>query len=251
MAIAEGVKVFKKLRRRLSGSKSVAESDTTYAPLFERGLALDGSEDLGRRDRFWAMIQLYRSTFDLPGETIEAGCLYGLSSFLMCHYSRLRDPAFTGKGHHVVDSFCGFREAHEADFGPRSHPIIHDIEKLKERRGKGFRDRTERALAEFPDVVYHQGWIPEVLATLPETNYRFVYVDVDLYEPIRACLEYFYPRLVETGVMAIDDYDFPSWPGCKAATDAFAAEHRVPIVGMPTRNAFLITRPPGGYACPS
>lgn len=76
-------------------------------------------------------------------------------------------------------------------------------------------------------------------------------MDVDLYEPTRACLEYFYPRLVETGVMVIDDYDFPSWPGCKAATDAFAAEHRVPIVGMPTRNAFLIKRPPGGYACPS
>jgi hypothetical protein len=238
----------KKLRRRFSRSKrrrsSVVKRDTAYVSVFERGLALDRTPNLGRRERFWMLVQLYKSSFGLPGETIEAGCLFGLSSFLMCHASRLRDPSFTGKGHHLVDSFRGFAEPHEADFGPRSHPIIHGLKNRPKVAGKGWRERTERTLAEFPDIAFHEGWIPEVFETLPETRYRFAHVDVDLHNPTRDCLEYFYPRLVETGILVIDDYGFSSWPGCKVATDAFAAEHGVPVVQLPTGNAFLIKRPP-------
>ena len=52
-----------------------------------------------------------------------------------------------------------------------------------------------------------------ILETLAETRYRFVHIDVDIYEPTYACLEYFHPRMVEGGLIVIDDYGFPSWPG--------------------------------------
>ena len=105
-----------------------------------------------------------------------------------------------------------------------------------------FRHMTENTLADFPGVTFHEGWIPEVLEDLPDTHYRFVHVDVDLFAPTRACLEYFYPRLVPGGLLVIDDYGFTAWPGCKAAADAWSAEQAVPIVLLPTGNALVVKR---------
>jgi len=78
---------------------------------------------------------------------------------------------------------------------------------------------VRRALAPFPGIAYFPGWIP---AAFPrdEARYRFVHVDVDLYQPTRDSLEYFWPRLVPGARMVCDDYN---WPGGKRAVDEFCA----------------------------
>jgi O-methyltransferase len=233
---------FRRFFRERPTRNNIAHRDEVYRPLFDRGLALDGTADGGRRLRFWSMIQLYKSTCELPGATAEAGCLRGLSSFLICHYSRILDPAFTGTDHYLIDSFRGLDIPQTADLGPKSHPIVHELSRRGVRSATSFRHRTERTLAEFSDVSYHEGWIPEVLTTLPEREYRFVHIDVDLHDATRDCLEYFYPRMVEFGVIVIDDYGFQAWPGCKIATDDWSTKHRIPVVALPTGNAFIIKR---------
>ena len=89
-------------------------------------------------------------------------------------------------------------------------------------------------------MTFHEGWIPEVLDSLEERRYRFVHLDLDMYEPTYACLEYFYPRLVEGGVIVLDDYGFLDWPGCKAATDKWCEEHNQAAVLLPTPNAVIV-----------
>src|SRR5688572_31529904 len=42
--------------------------------------------------------------------------------------------------------------------------------------------------------------------------------DVDVYQPTRDSLEYFYPRLVTGGILVCDDY---GWPGARKAVDDF------------------------------
>jgi hypothetical protein len=215
-------------------------NDSTYLELFDR--ALHDAPDDYHRPRFWTMIQFLRSTLDLPGETGEAGCALGLSSYLICSYRRLYDPSFTGAGHHVFDSFRGFRGVQTVDVGPYSNYRIRKLLQEGPREKQSFRATTEQTLAEFPEISFHEGWIPEVFEELPDARFKFAHIDVDLYEPTQASLEYFYPRLVSGGLIVVDDYGFMAWPGAKTATDRWSARNGVPVVLLPTGNALLIKR---------
>jgi len=80
------------------------------------------------------------------------------------------------------------------------------------RRHRSFLKRTKRTLSEFPDIQYNVGWIPKVFENIPERKYRFVHIDVDLYEPTYASVEYFYPRLVSGGVFRYPNNIFLTIP---------------------------------------
>jgi hypothetical protein len=73
-------------------------------------------------------------------------------------------------------------------------------------------------------VEFHRGWIPQSLAGLPESRYRFVHLDLDLHDPTQAALEYFYPRLVAGGMVVCDDYN---WPGARKAIEGYCSRQHV------------------------
>ena len=69
--------------------------------------------------------------------------------------------------------------------------------------------------------AFHKGWIPDVFSDLPETEWSFVHIDVDLYEPTLAAFQYFFPRLSTGGIIICDDYSYSLFPGAKLAVDEF------------------------------
>ena len=95
---------------------------------------------------------------------------------------------------------------------------------------------------EFPQVAICPGWIPQVFATLPERDWAFVHLDVTLYEPTLAALEYFYPRLNTGGVIICDGSIF--CPGAKKAWDEFCAKRALPFVVLGNRESILIKPAP-------
>jgi O-methyltransferase len=50
-----------------------------------------------------------------------------------------------------------------------------------------------------------------------------VHLDCVIYESYMQCLKFFYPRLVRGGVIVVDEYNDPPWPGCTQAVDEFLA----------------------------
>jgi len=94
---------------------------------------------------------------------------------------------------------------------------------------------------EFPRVSLCAGWIPQVFASVPEQNWAFVHLDVTLYEPTLAALEYFYPRLSTGGVIVCDGSIF--CPGAKRAWDEFCAGRELPFVVLGNRESILIKAP--------
>lgn len=225
------------------------QEDRFYLELFQDGLARDRSPDMFRSQRFYNLLQAFQSTFDLDGETAEAGCLFGLSTFLTCGYEKARNPAFTGAGHHLFDSFSGLSYPDSQDL-QQSEPnpwLGKLIEKQKTATGQwpeggSFLARTKEVLADYPDLTFNVGWIPEVFTGIPQRHYRFVHVDVDLYMPTEASLEFFYPQLVPGGAIVVDDYGFTSWPGVKQAVDEFCSKWGVPLIRLTTGNAILLKR---------
>jgi O-methyltransferase len=95
------------------------------------------------------------------------------------------------------------------------------------------------AMAGFPGASLHKGWIPEVLAELPEAPWSFVHVDVDLYQPTLDCLKYFFPRLVPGGVIVCDDYGSPAFPGARRAWIEFCGDS-LGYVALPTGQSVLV-----------
>ena len=68
-----------------------------------------------------------------------------------------------------------------------------------------------------------KGYFRNTLPTAPSIRYAFVHLDCDLYQSYKDCLEYFYDRMAPGGIILLDEYDDPPWPGCNQAVDEFMA----------------------------
>ncbi len=64
--------------------------------------------------------------------------------------------------------------------------------------------------------VVRKGYFPDTAEDIDD-NFCFVSLDCDLYEPILAGLEYFYPRLEHGGYIFIHDYGSLVFPGVRKA----------------------------------
>ncbi|WP_099267476.1 TylF/MycF/NovP-related O-methyltransferase [Pseudomonas sp. ICMP 561] len=73
-------------------------------------------------------------------------------------------------------------------------------------------------------VELRKGLFSETLPTLNEERYHYVNIDCDLFEPHIECLEYFYLRMVQGGVIFFDDYNSINYPMARKAIDKFFAD---------------------------
>ena len=211
-----------------------------FVQLYTRGLKSTKMRDNAqRRSRFFHLTQLLRLTRGIPGATAEAGVFRGLSSFLTCHYLQREVSFFNGETHYMIDSFEGL-----------SKPVEEDGERPAIRFGEGAftstsLERVRETMFDFPEVNILKGWIPDVFEELPDQKYRFVHVDVDIYEPTLASFRYFYPRLSVGGVILCDDFGpwtDSNWPGCIRAVNEFAAEIGQNYMLLDSGNVFFIKR---------
>jgi O-methyltransferase len=85
----------------------------------------------------------------------------------------------------------------------------------------------------------HAGYFPDSTSGLEETRFALVSLDADLYNPTKAGLEYFYPRLSPGGVIFIHDYNF-KWEGLMKAVDEFAATIPEQLVFIPDLDSTVI-----------
>jgi hypothetical protein len=133
-------------------------------------------------------------------------------------------------------------EPTEHDISPRDPPALEDWEQAK-REGS-------RAWAELfgPDVFNEDGVRRTVLSTgYPEERVHIVRgpveetiperaperlalmrLDTDWYESTRHELHHLYPRLLEGGVLIIDDYGH--WEGARRAVDEYFGAEAAPLL---------------------
>jgi O-methyltransferase len=166
------------------------------------------SHTLVDRRRLYMLMQLARQASRLPGHAAEVGVYRGGTAKLLA-------KTFAGAGKDVLlfDTFAGM---------PDTHPV-HDFH----RRGD-FADTSLEAVRAFlsdcPNVAFYPGFFPQSADAVKEQTFSFVHVDVDIYDSVKACCEFFYPRLERGGVMVFDDYGLITCPGAKRAVDESFAD---------------------------
>ncbi len=216
--------------------------DADYLDLYARALAETGTSPFPMRRLFRHrnLLGVFRELAPREsGDIAECGCAKGLSVVELCLAFQQHHPGWQGTGFHVFDSFAGLSVPGEKDAIDWSSEEAEHLS-LNMRSGQYafplnlVRGNVHRL---FPRVELHAGWIPHVFSAQPERAYRFVHIDVDLYQPTIDSLDYFFPRLSEGGIVITDDY---SWPGARKAFDEFSVRNALELHATDTGQAFFV-----------
>jgi hypothetical protein len=132
---------------------------------------------------------------------------------------------------HLFDSFEGLSDIGEQDGTWWSRGSLAVPEKY-----------VRETLSCFQNYRVYKGWIPERFSEVAHCSFRFVHIDVDIYQPTRDALAFFYPRVPAGGILLLDDHGSGSCPGAKAAADEFMADKSEPIVLLTTGQAFILKK---------
>lgn len=89
-------------------------------------------------------------------------------------------------------------------------------------------------------IRIHKGWIPDKFKEVRNERFCLVHFDVDLYQPTRDSLEFFYDRVLSRGMIVCDDYGFRSCPGEKRAFDEFFAAKAESVLQLPSGQALVV-----------
>lgn len=178
-------------------------------------------------DRRWMLGQLLRLIAGVPGDTAECGVYRGAGSYLICKVIAAQRGA--ARRHFVFDSFAGLSAPTAVD---GTHWTRGDLACNAE--------EVRQVLAGFPGVSLHPGWIPSRFPDVADRRFAFVHIDVDLYEPTRDSLAFFYPRMNGGGIILCDDYGFTSCPGATQAVDDFLADRPEKMVALSCGGGFLL-----------
>jgi len=175
-------------------------------------------------DRKYTLNQFLKLVQHIEGDVAECGVYKGASAHLMCR-------ALQGRSNlvHLFDSFEGL-----------SAPLQIDGGHWKSGSLSAGEDALASILGPFDNYRVYKGWIPERFPDVAELKFRFVHIDVDLYEPTRDSLAFFYPRLAPGGIVLLDDHGSGNCPGAKKAAEEFFADKPEQIAMLSTGQAFTI-----------
>ncbi len=198
----------------------------------------EATDNIFRQCRFYSTLQMADYAAALPdGDVIECGCWHGHSTLAIA--TLLAARGFAGR-FHVFDSF----EGGLSDFKAEDEGFFRLTAEEKRAQVRQFASDfafVQTALAPFPFVELHRGWIPPVLAEYRPHATRFVHIDVDMYEPTKAALEYFWNSVVAGGCIVVDDYNHSVFEGATRAVDEFLADKTPRLFyRVPLGSAFII-----------
>ena len=134
----------------------------------------------------------------------------GSASFI----NRMKDP---NQKLYLIDTFEGLKDCQEQDQGGRVWNGLADS--LKE-LNVTFEDVKSRFDGE--NVEFIKGYFPECApAEFENKTFGFVHLDVDTYLSTLNCLNYFYPKMIDGGVIVVHDYINEHAPGVSKSVDEF------------------------------
>jgi O-methyltransferase len=169
----------------------------------------------------------------LPGNVAECGVWQGSTLIPTGLFVRRRGPAKRVMG---FDSFQGLDQtvSRDVELGGDADP---------RKRVGGFSNTSYEAVAQrvrqfglSGTVTLAPGYFQDTLPRHADSRFCFVHLDCVIYESYRQCLEFFFPRMVTGGIMLLDEYKDPTWPGCTQAVDEFLTGRAERIIEIKSDN---------------
>ncbi len=169
---------------------------------------------------FLAKHALFQKILNVHGHILECGVFLGGGLMTWAQLSAIYEPVNHTRRIVGFDTFSGFAAIHEKDRGEntdfaRKGGLAADARRDLEECVRLYDEN--RFIGHIPRVELVEGdatqTIPEYLAKNQHLVVAMLYLDFDLYEPTKAALEAFRPRMPKGAVIAFDELNDAAWPG--------------------------------------
>jgi hypothetical protein len=165
----------------------------------------------------------------LPGDFVECGVNRGGLARTIIDFV---DANWTKRRFFLLDTFHGLVDDQ-----------ISDEDRSVGRRAGGYDecfDAVRATFSPFSFVRLVRGVVPHTLAQVDSERVAYLSLDMNCVPPEIAAARHFWPRLVPGAIMLLDDYGFEGHEPQRRAFDAFAREHGVLILPLPTGQGVII-----------
>jgi hypothetical protein len=169
--------------------------------------------------RFLAMYEIFKLILPIKGSIVECGVFKGFGVMAWAKLSTMLEPENFTRRIYGFDTFSGFPSVSEKDKNLiEKHAIgslyANSYDELEELIIEYDRDRFLGHLGKIKlikgDIIQT---IPKFIIDNSHLVVSLLFLDLDLYEPTKATIEHFLPRMPKGAIIAFDEIDNPMWPG--------------------------------------
>ena len=190
--------------------------------------------NIGDITRLWSFILNIKQILDekIPGDFAELGVWRGNTASILAHYASLNNRTVF-----LFDTYEGFNKK--------------DLTGIDANKQMDFRKTSVNMVKKVigDNSKYCQfvaGYFPESVTEIHKTTtYSIVSIDCDLYEPMKAGLDFFYPLMPAGGIFLLHDYSSMFWDGAKKAIDEFCKQNNEYVILMPDKSGSAFIRKSG------
>ena len=157
--------------------------------------------------------------YNIESATAELGVYRGDFAMLINRY-------FPDRKLYLFDTFEGF-DTKDSE--------VEKSEKFSDASQDFSETSAELVLARMEhreNCIIRKGWFPDTAEGIDD-KFCFVSLDADLYQPILAGLEFFYPRLSHGGAIMIHDFQNDGFKGVRKAVREFCDKNNTGYVLLP------------------
>jgi hypothetical protein len=169
--------------------------------------------------RFLAMYEIFKLALPVKGSIVECGVFKGFGVMSWAKLSAMLEPENLTRRIYAFDTFAGFPSVHAKDqtsvadvaagglYADSHDELLALVAEYDRDRFLGHVDKVHLIKG---DVV---ATIPPFLEQHPHLVVSLLFLDMDLYEPTKAALQYFVPRMPRGALLVFDELDNPMRPG--------------------------------------
>jgi hypothetical protein len=192
------------------------------------------SSDVTRVSKILAHYELYKKTVHLPGVFIECGLFKGASFSLFASLRELLENSYS-RTMVGFDTFGMYPETQFSDDNKGRQSFIELAGGQSISREQMIEVLMRKNL--YRNIELVEGditkTVPMYMKDHPELKISLLNLDTDIYEPAVTILEHLYPRIVNGGILILDDYGV--FPGETKAVDDYFAGMDITIQKFPFR----------------
>lgn len=207
------------LPQKPSGPLQLWDADLQFNTLYTQ----IQDHTLASKQRCYLLHHLAAYVSCLEGQAAEIGVYKGGTARLI---AKTLEPK--NKEIHLFDTFTGMPETNPQKDSYRAGAFSDtSLESVK------------NYLADCQNIFLYPGMFPETAGPIEDRQFCFVHIDVDIYDSVKNCCEFYFPRLVGGGLLVFDDYGDRSCPGAKAAIDEFFSTTLEKPIYLPTGQCII------------
>lgn len=230
-----------------------SRSDLTYfaaiADFFERDEAdliekIDGFPKYASRQtiaKFLTKYEIFKRILHVNGSIVECGVLHGAGLLAWAKLSSILEPVNHTRKVIGFDTFAGFLDVAPEDTGAGASAHVEvggltgsTLDNVAE--AVAVYDMN-RPLGHIPKVELVRGDIaktaPEYLKQNRHLVVSLLYLDLDLYEPTKAAIKAFLPKMPIGAIVCFDELNARSFPGETVAVDELLGVSKLRIERFP------------------